>query len=69
MWLGFDPRLDLQKVKKVVFFCNPASGGLFTSTAIEIIDRLKFALAKDKVFPHLVTLVLVGCGIRHAKDL
>jgi hypothetical protein len=46
-------------VKKVALFCNPASGGTFSSTAIEIINRLKFAVAKSKVFLHLEAWVRV----------
>jgi hypothetical protein len=35
---------------KVAFFCNPASGGTFSSTAIEIIKWVKiFAVAQAKV--------------------
>jgi hypothetical protein len=34
----------------VALFCNPASGGTFSSTAIEIIKRVKFfAVAQAKV--------------------
>jgi hypothetical protein len=34
----------------VAFFCNPASGGTFSSTAIEIIKSVKkFAVAQAKV--------------------
>jgi hypothetical protein len=40
-------------VEKLALFCNPAAGGFFSSTAIEIINRYKFAGAKVKVFPHL----------------
>jgi hypothetical protein len=40
-------------VEKLALSCNPASKGTFSSTAIEIINRLKFAVAKAKVFPHL----------------
>jgi hypothetical protein len=52
-WPGFDPRPDLEVVRKNGFFYNPVSGGTFSSTAIEIINRLTFAVAKAKVFPHL----------------
>jgi hypothetical protein len=42
------------RVEKVALFCNPASGGSFSSTAIEIIKWVeKFAVAQAKVFPHL----------------
>jgi hypothetical protein len=41
-------------VEKVALFCNPASGGAFSSTAIEIIKWVKkIAVAQAKVFPHL----------------
>jgi hypothetical protein len=43
-------------VVKVALFCNPALGETFSSTAIEIINGLKFAVAKAKVFPHLEAL-------------
>jgi hypothetical protein len=37
-------------VEKVALFCNPASGGTFSSTAIEIIKWVKkFAVAQAKV--------------------
>jgi hypothetical protein len=37
-------------VEKVSLFCNPASGGTFSSTAIEIINWLKkIAVAQTKV--------------------
>jgi hypothetical protein len=54
-------------VEKLSLFCNPASGGTFSSTAIEIINRLKFAVAKVKVYPHLEAWVRVGSGIPHVK--
>jgi hypothetical protein len=42
------------RVEKVALFCNPASGGTFSSTAIEIIKWVKkYAVALAKVFPHL----------------
>jgi hypothetical protein len=44
-------------VNKLALFCNPASGATFSSTAIEIINSFKFAVAKTKVFPHLEALV------------
>jgi hypothetical protein len=40
---------------------------MFSSTAIEIIDMLKFAVAKAKVFPHLEAWVCVGRRIPHVK--
>jgi hypothetical protein len=43
------PARPMFSVEKVALFCNPASGGTFSSTAIEIINRLKFAVAKVKV--------------------
>jgi hypothetical protein len=37
-------------VEKVALFCNPASGGTFSSTAIEIIKWVKkIAVAQPKV--------------------
>jgi hypothetical protein len=37
-------------VEKVALFCKPASGGTFSSTAIEIIKWVKqFAVAQTKV--------------------
>jgi hypothetical protein len=47
-------------VEKLALLCNPAVGGTFSSTAIEIIQRLTFAVAKAKVFPHLEVWVRVG---------
>jgi hypothetical protein len=48
------PARPTLRVEKVALFCNPASGGTFSSTAIEIIkwDK-KIAVAQAKVFPHL----------------
>jgi hypothetical protein len=41
-------------VEKAALFYNPAPGGTFSSTAIEIIKWVKqFAVAQAKVFPHL----------------
>jgi hypothetical protein len=40
---------------------------VFSSTAIEIINRLKFAVVKAKVFPHLKAWVCVGHGIQHVE--
>jgi hypothetical protein len=38
------------RVEKVALFCNPASGGTFSSTAIEIIKWVNFfAVAQAKV--------------------
>jgi hypothetical protein len=40
----------MSRVEKVALFCNPASGGTFSSTAIEIIQLvIKFAVAQAKV--------------------
>jgi hypothetical protein len=49
------------------FFCNPASGATFSSPAIHITNRLKFAVAKAKVCPHLEAWVRMGRGIPHVK--
>jgi hypothetical protein len=39
------------RVEKVALLCNPASGGTFSSTAIEIIKWVeKFAVAQTQVF-------------------
>jgi hypothetical protein len=39
------------RVEKVSLFCNPVSGGTFSSTAIEIIKWVKkFAAAQAKVY-------------------
>jgi hypothetical protein len=51
-WPGFDSRSrpDLRLSGKVALFCNPASGGTFSSTAIEIIKWVYiFAVAQAKV--------------------
>jgi hypothetical protein len=37
------------RVKKVALFCNPASGGMFSSTALEIMKIKKIADAQAKV--------------------
>jgi hypothetical protein len=55
-------------VEKLALCCNPASGGTFSSTAIDIINRLKlnlgkFEVAKAKMVLHLEALVRVGRGI------
>jgi hypothetical protein len=48
-------------VEKLALFSNSASGSTFSSTAIEIINKLKFAVAKARVFPHLgLAWVCVG---------
>jgi hypothetical protein len=48
-WVPFPVRPKF-KAEKVALFCNPASGGTFSSTAIEIIKRVdKFAVAQAKV--------------------
>jgi hypothetical protein len=42
------------RVVKVSLFCNPASGGTFSNTAIEIKMGLKnCSIAQAKVFSHL----------------
>jgi hypothetical protein len=42
-----DPDRPTFSVEKVALFCNPAAGGTFSSTAIEIIKWVKkFAVAK-----------------------
>jgi hypothetical protein len=70
-WLWFPfPARPMISVEKAALFCNPASGGTFSSTAIEIsqnINRSKYAVAKAKVFPHLEAWVCVGRGIPHFK--
>jgi hypothetical protein len=49
---------------KVAFFCNPASGGTFSSTAIEIIKwAQKIAVAQAKRCP-----TSSGLGIPHSKN-
>jgi hypothetical protein len=41
-------------MEMVALFCDPASGGTFSSTAIEFIKWLRnFSVAQKKVFPHL----------------
>jgi hypothetical protein len=52
-------------MKKLALFCNPASVHPFSSTATEIINRLKFAVAKAKMFPHQEAGIRVGRGIPH----
>jgi hypothetical protein len=57
------------RVEKVLFFCNPPSGGTFSSTAIEIIKWVKkIAVAQAKVFPHLEACFRVGRGMPHVKS-
>jgi hypothetical protein len=52
-WVRFPDRPTF-RVVKVALFCNPASEGTFSSTAIEIIKWVKkFAVAQAKVLPHL----------------
>jgi hypothetical protein len=56
------------RVEKVDHLCNPASGGTFKSTAIEIIKWVNFfAVVQAKVFLHLEAWVCVGCGMPHVK--
>jgi hypothetical protein len=44
------PARSTFRVEKVALFCNPASGGTFASTAIEIMKWVKkFAVAQAKV--------------------
>jgi hypothetical protein len=55
-------------VEKVALVCNPASGGMFSSTAIEIIKWVeKFAVAQAKVFLHLEAWVHEGRGMPHVE--
>jgi hypothetical protein len=50
-WVRFPvPARPTFSVGKVALFCNPVSGGTFSSTAIEIIKWVKkFAVAQAKV--------------------
>jgi hypothetical protein len=64
---SYVPARPTISVEKLALFCNPASGGTFSSNAIEIIRRLKLAVVKAKVFPHLEAWVRVGRGILHVK--
>jgi hypothetical protein len=42
-WVRFPVLARLTfRVEKVALFCNPATGGTFSSTAIEIINGLNF---------------------------
>jgi hypothetical protein len=61
------PIRPMISVDNVALSCNPASGGTFSSTVIEIINRIKFAVAKAKMFPHLEAWVRVGRGIPNVK--
>jgi hypothetical protein len=54
------PARPMISVEKLALFCDLASGGTLSSTAIESINSLKFAVAKAKVFPHLEAWVRVG---------
>jgi hypothetical protein len=48
------PAIPTFRVEKVALFCNPASGGTFSSTAIEIIKWVKeIAVPQAKVFLYL----------------
>jgi hypothetical protein len=40
-------------VEKVALFCNPASGGTFSSTSIEIIKWVKKLAVAQEGVPHL----------------
>jgi hypothetical protein len=40
-------------VEKLAFFWGPCVRGTFSRTAIKILNRLKFAVVKARVFPHL----------------
>jgi hypothetical protein len=42
------------RVEKVALFCNPASGGTFSSTAIEIIKWVKFFAAAQAKVSHIL---------------
>jgi hypothetical protein len=50
-WVSFPvPARPTLRVEKVALFCNPVSGGTFSSTAIEIIKWVNFfAVAQAKV--------------------
>jgi hypothetical protein len=54
-WVRFPvPARPSFSVEKVALFCNPASGGTFSSTGIEIIKWVKkIVVALAEVFPHL----------------
>jgi hypothetical protein len=48
------PAIPTFRVEKVALFCNPASGGTFSSTANEIIKWVKeIAVPQAKVFLYL----------------
>jgi hypothetical protein len=56
------------RVEKVTLFCNPASGGTFSSTAVAITKWVtKIAEAQATVDPHLEAWVRVGRGMPHVK--
>jgi hypothetical protein len=55
------------RVDKVALFCNPASGGTFSSTAIEIIKWAKICSSASEGVPHLEAWVRVGRGTPHVK--
>jgi hypothetical protein len=40
-------------VEKVALFCNPASGGMFSSTAIYIIKWVKFFAVAQAMVSHI----------------
>jgi hypothetical protein len=53
-WPGFDPVPACTSISaENGFFSNSASGSRLSSTVIEIINMLKFAIAKAKVTPPL----------------
>jgi hypothetical protein len=54
-------------VDKFAFFCNPASRGTFSITAIKNKNRKQIAIAKANEFPHIEAWVRVGRGILHVK--
>jgi hypothetical protein len=71
-WPGFDSRsrsdLYTFRVDNVALFCNPASGGTFSSTATEIIKwGLKNCSRSSKGVPHFEAWVRPGRGIPHGK--
>jgi hypothetical protein len=48
------PARPMFRVEKVALFCNPVSGGTFSSTAVDIIKWVKkIAVWQAKVFLHL----------------
>jgi hypothetical protein len=51
-WVQFQvPARPTFSVEKVALFCNPASGGTFSSTAIEIINGLIFMQLRKQRYP------------------